>query len=90
MEVRLGEATASSYLAMAAVCLGNQDKAGPSEKPGGYGYDPARGEAADALEPGNPLCRVPHGCGAEHNFQALRSGRSPTMTPRPPTRARAK
>jgi glutamine synthetase len=62
MEVRLGDATANPYLAMAAVgaavCLGIADKVEPPEKLEGYGYDPARaevlpqrlGDALDALE----------------------------------------
>jgi glutamine synthetase len=62
MELRLGDATANPYLAMAAVgaavCLGLQDKVEPPEKLEGYGYDPARSaplpvrlaEALDALE----------------------------------------
>ncbi len=62
MEVRLGDATANPYLAMAAVgaavCLGIADKVEPPQKLEGYGYDPARaevlpqrlGDALDALE----------------------------------------
>jgi glutamine synthetase len=62
MEVRLGDATANPYLAMAAVgaavCLGIADKVEPPEKLEGYGYDPAKaealpmrlGDALDALE----------------------------------------
>jgi glutamine synthetase len=46
MEVRLGDATANPYLAMAAlgaaVYLGIQDKAEPPDKLEGYGYDPGR------------------------------------------------
>jgi glutamine synthetase len=61
MEVRLGDATANPYLAMAAVgaavCLGIADKVEPPGKLEGYGYDPARsevlplrlGDALDAL-----------------------------------------
>jgi glutamine synthetase len=49
MEVRLGDATANPYLAMAAVgaavCLGIADKVEPPQKLEGYGYDPARAEA---------------------------------------------
>jgi glutamine synthetase len=45
MEVRLGDATANPYLAMAAVgaavYLGLRDKTEPSAKLEGYGYDPA-------------------------------------------------
>ncbi|HEY3735309.1 MAG TPA: glutamine synthetase family protein [Streptosporangiaceae bacterium] len=62
MEVRLGDATANPYLAMAAVgaavYLGIRDKAEPPEKLEGYGYDPGRSPllpvrlagALDALE----------------------------------------
>src|SRR6266567_4199555 len=62
MEVRLGDATANPYLAMAAVgaavCLGIADKTEPGDKLEGYGYDPDRaqilpmrlGDALDALE----------------------------------------
>jgi len=62
MEVRLGDATANPYLAIAAigaaVLLGIQGKADPPPNLEGYGYDPARsrllparlGEALDALE----------------------------------------
>ena len=46
MEVRLGDATANPYLAMAAVgaavCLGIADKIEPADKLEGYGYDPDR------------------------------------------------
>jgi len=70
MEVRLGDATANPYLAMAAigaaVCLGIRDKAEPPEKLEGYGYDPGRsellpmrlGEALDALEADQELAGV--------------------------------
>jgi glutamine synthetase len=69
-EVRLGDATANPYLAMAAVgaavCLGIQDKAEPRPKLEGYGYDPARAEilparlseALDALEADRELIDV--------------------------------
>jgi glutamine synthetase len=62
MEVRLGDATANPYLAMAAVgaavYLGLRDKVEPPPKLEGYGYDPAGaamlparlGDALDALE----------------------------------------
>jgi glutamine synthetase len=59
MEVRLGDATANPYLAMAAigaaVYLGIRDKAEPPAKLEGYGYDPARAQVlpmrlADALD----------------------------------------
>jgi len=59
MEVRLGDATANPYLAMAAVgaavCLGIADKVEPPGKLEGYGYDPGRSEAlpmrlGDALD----------------------------------------
>ena len=72
MEVRLGDATANPYLAMAAigaaVCLGIADKVEPPEKLEGYGYDPARsevlpmrlGDALDALEADRELT----GCSA--------------------------
>jgi glutamine synthetase len=62
MEVRLGDATANPYLAMAAVgaaaYLGISGKVEPPAKLEGYGYDPARagllplrlGDALDALE----------------------------------------
>jgi glutamine synthetase len=59
MEVRLGDATANPYLAMAAigaaVYLGLQDKVEPPAKLEGYGYDPARADMlparmADALD----------------------------------------
>jgi glutamine synthetase len=70
MEVRLGDATANPYLAMAAVgaavCLGIADKVEPPEKLEGYGYDPARaevlpqrlGDALDALEADRELTAV--------------------------------
>jgi glutamine synthetase len=70
MEVRLGDATANPYLALAAigaaVYLGLRDKAEPPEKLEGYGYDPARserlpmrlGEALDALEADRELAEV--------------------------------
>jgi glutamine synthetase len=70
MEVRLGDATANPYLAMAAVgaavCLGIQDKAEPPPKLEGYGYDPARaeilparlGDALDALEADTELTDI--------------------------------
>ena len=52
MEVRLGDATANPYLAMAAVgaavYLGIADKVEPPAKLEGYGYDPARAETAAA------------------------------------------
>jgi glutamine synthetase len=48
MEVRLGDATANPYLAMAAVgaavYLGIRDKTEPPPKLEGYGYDPAAAE----------------------------------------------
>jgi glutamine synthetase len=62
MEVRLGDATANPYLAMAAVgaavYLGLKDKVEPAPKLEGYGYDPEAAEmlparlsdALDALE----------------------------------------
>jgi len=59
MEVRLGDATANPYLAMAAigaaVYLGIKDKAEPPDKLEGYGYDPAKADMlpmrlSDALE----------------------------------------
>jgi glutamine synthetase len=62
MEVRLGDATANPYLAMAAVSaavyLGVRDKLAPPAPLEGYGYDPASApmlpqslpEALDALE----------------------------------------
>ena len=70
MEVRLGDATANPYLAMAAVgaavYLGIQDKAEPPEKLEGYGYDPGRSPllpgsltaALDALEADRQLAEV--------------------------------
>jgi glutamine synthetase len=70
MEVRLGDATANPYLAMAAlgaaVYLGIQDKAEPPDKLEGYGYDAGRspvlpmrlGEALDALESDHELTEV--------------------------------
>jgi glutamine synthetase len=70
MEVRLGDATANPYLAMAAigaaVYLGIHDKAEPPDKLEGYGYDPGRsellpmrlGEALDALEADQELAGV--------------------------------
>jgi glutamine synthetase len=70
MEVRLGDATANPYLAMAAlgaaVYLGIQDKAEPPDKLEGYGYDPGRspvlpmrlGAALDALESDHELTEV--------------------------------
>ena len=59
MEIRLGDATANPYLAMAAlgaaVCLGIADKIEPGDKLEGYGYDPDRAQIlpmrlADALD----------------------------------------
>jgi len=59
MEVRLGDATANPYLAMAAigaaVYLGIQDKVEPPPKLEGYGYDAGKAEMlplrlADALD----------------------------------------
>jgi glutamine synthetase len=70
MEVRLGDATANPYLAMAAigaaVYLGIRDKVEPPDKLEGYGYDPGRspmlpmrlGEALDALEADRELAAV--------------------------------
>jgi len=70
MEVRLGDATANPYLAMAAigaaVHLGIQDKVEPKAKLEGYGYDPAGadmlpmrlGDALDALEADTELADV--------------------------------
>jgi glutamine synthetase len=70
MEVRLGDATANPYLAMAAigaaVCLGLSGKVEPPAKLEGYGYDPARaqmlpqrlGDALDALEADTELAEV--------------------------------
>jgi glutamine synthetase len=70
MEVRLGDATANPYLAMAAVgaavCLGITDKVEPPAKLEGYGYDPQRaellpqrlGDALDALEADRELTEV--------------------------------
>ena len=70
MEVRLGDATANPYLAMAAVgaaaYLGIRDKAEPPDKLEGYGYDPGRsdllpvrlGAALDALESDQELAGV--------------------------------
>jgi glutamine synthetase len=59
MEIRLGDATANPYLALAAVGaavgLGVADKIEPGDKLEGYGYDPARAQIlpmrlADALD----------------------------------------
>jgi len=70
MEIRLGDATANPYLAMAAVgaavCLGIGDKAEPPAKLEGYGYDPAAaellpqrlGDALDALEADRELAGI--------------------------------
>ena len=70
LEVRLGDATANPYLAMAgvgaAVYLGIRDKAEPPAKLEGYGYDPERSpmlpvrltEALDALEADRELTGV--------------------------------
>jgi glutamine synthetase len=70
MEVRLGDATANPYLAMAAVgaavYLGIRDKAEPPAKLEGYGYDPGRspmlptglGAALDALEADHELVAI--------------------------------
>ncbi len=70
MEVRLGDATANPYLAMAAlgaaVYLGIRDKVEPPAKLEGYGYDPGRSEllparlsaALDALESDQELAGV--------------------------------
>jgi len=70
MEVRLGDATANPYLAMAAlgaaVYLGIRDKAEPPGRLEGYGYDPGRspllptrlGAALDALESDRELTEV--------------------------------
>jgi glutamine synthetase len=70
MEVRLGDATANPYLAMAAVgaavYLGIRDKTEPPPKLEGYGYDPARAQllpqrlpdALDALAADTELTAV--------------------------------
>ena len=70
MEVRLGDATANPYLAMAAVgaavLLGITGKVEPPEKLEGYGYDPSRaevlpqrlGDALDALAADHDLTEV--------------------------------
>ncbi len=70
MEVRLGDATANPYLAMAAVSaaiyLGVRDKLEPAEPLEGYGYDPESApmlpqslpEALDALEADTALAEV--------------------------------
>jgi glutamine synthetase len=70
MEVRLGDASANPYLAMAAigaaVHLGIQDKVEPPAKLEGYGYDPASadmlpmrlGDALDALAADTELADV--------------------------------
>jgi len=70
MEVRLGDATANPYLALAAVgaavYLGVADKIEPGDKLEGYGYDPARAQmlpmrladALDALEADRELADV--------------------------------
>jgi glutamine synthetase len=70
MEIRLGDATANPYLAMAAVgaavYLGIQDKTEPPDKLEGYGYDPARSavlpmrlsDSLDALEADTDLAEV--------------------------------
>jgi glutamine synthetase len=70
MEIRLGDATANPYLAMAAVgaavYLGLRDKVEPPPKLEGYGYDPASADmlparlpdALDALEADTDLAGV--------------------------------
>lgn len=70
MEVRLGDATANPYLAMAAVCaaiyLGVRDKLEPAAPLEGYGYDPESApmlpqslpEALDALAADTALAEV--------------------------------
>ncbi len=70
MEVRLGDATANPYLALAAigaaVYLGIRGKIEPGDKLEGYGYDPARADllpprlagALDALEADTELGEV--------------------------------
>ena len=70
MEVRLGDATANPYLAMAgvgaAVYLGIKDKVEPPPKLEGYGYDPESAamlparlsDALDALEGDDALTEV--------------------------------
>ena len=70
MEVRLGDATANSYIAMAAVAaavyLGIRDELEPPAPLEGYGYDPASapmlpqslGEALDALEADSELVEI--------------------------------
>jgi glutamine synthetase len=70
MEVRLGDATANPYLAMAAVSaavyLGVRDMLEPPEQLQGYGYDPASApmlpqslpESLDALEADTELVEV--------------------------------
>jgi glutamine synthetase len=70
LEIRLGDATANPYLAMAgigaAVCLGIEDKIEPPAKLEGYGYDPAKapllpqrlGAALDAFEADTELTDV--------------------------------
>src|SRR5262249_33845954 len=70
MEVRLGDARANTYLAVAAVgaavYLGITGKVEPPAKLEGYGYDPSRAEvlpqrladALDALEADRELAEV--------------------------------
>jgi glutamine synthetase len=70
LEIRLGDATANPYLALAAVgaavYLGLTDKIEPGDKLEGYGYDPARAQilpmrladALDALEADRELADV--------------------------------
>jgi glutamine synthetase len=70
MEVRLGDATANPYIAMAAVAaavyLGIRDELEPPAPLEGYGYDPASapmlpqslGEALDALEADSGLVEI--------------------------------
>jgi glutamine synthetase len=70
MEIRLGDATANPYLAMAAAgaaaYLGIADKTEPPDKLEGYGYDPDRaqilpmrlGDALDALAADTELADV--------------------------------
>jgi glutamine synthetase len=73
MEIRLGDATANPYLAMAAVgaavYLGIHDKVEPAAKLAGYGYDPARAPLLPAS-----LAAALDALAADHEFAEVLGG----------------